>query len=59
MGDRGNSEIESDFIRRIKQGDVPWMCRYCLKRKERDKPCECEKESNHPEPSIPESLIKP
>ena len=38
-------DVESDFMRRIKQGDVSWMCQHCLKRKERDKPCECEKES--------------
>ena len=39
------NDIESDFMCRVKQGDVPWMCQHCLKRKERNKPCECE-ESN-------------
>lgn len=44
--DGGGTDIESDFIRRVKQGDVPWMCKNCLKKKERDKPCDCEKGSN-------------
>ena len=42
MGSGSNDDVESDFIRRVKQGDVSWICKHCLKRK----PCECEKESN-------------
>lgn len=55
--DGGGDDIESDFMRRVKQGDVPWMCKHCLKRKERDKPCDCEN-GTPPESSLRETSRK-